>query len=432
MVYKEWKRSIRNITVSSLVKVIEEKYICSGVENKSFSGKLINHSVPYIRSVSSDDYDDNEDRAILPFKSMNYCRTYGCEVLASTTKCPPCSMYDKAESTKEKRTTKRKLEPCASKAPISCTSIDRIKANVKFQKQTIKTTELRCQQLEEELERMKVLLQKQSVQINEGLSSDLIEIIGKEGKTTPFMDLFWQQQKKMFSRSPRGVRFHPAIIRFALSLCIKSPSAYEELQKSGVIRLPSQRTLASYKNYIRPQPGFSRQVLDELIRATKDFSGFKRFIAMLFDEMKVKSNLVFDKHNGDMIGFLDLGDLEINLATLEQEDDLATHILVFFLRGLAINLKFSLAYFSTNTANCEQLFHLFWEAVDLLENMCKLKLISATSDGASSNRNFFKMCAAMDTANTMDIGYKTINIYAPERYIYLFSDAPHLIKTARN
>ena len=89
------------------------------------------------------------------------------------------------------------------------------------------------------------------------------------------------------------------------------------------------------------------------------------------------------------MGFLHLGDPEVNLPTLEKEDDLAIHMLVFFLRGLATNLKFSLTYFDTNTANCTELF---WEAVDLLKNACKLKLISATPDGAMSNRNFFRMC----------------------------------------
>ena len=28
---------------------------------------------------------------------------------------------------------------------------------------------------------------------------------------------------------------------------------------------------------------------------------------LLLDEMKIKSNLVFDKHSGELIGFVDLG-----------------------------------------------------------------------------------------------------------------------------
>ena len=38
----------------------------------------------------------------------------------------------------------------------------------------------------------------------------------------------------------------------------------------------------------------------------------------------------------------------------------------------------------------------------------------------------------MDSKNTREIGYRTVNIFAPERFIYFFADAPHLMKTARN
>ena len=31
-----------------------------------------------------------------------------------------------------------------------------------------------------------------------------------------------------------------------------------------------------------------------------------------------------------------------------------------------------------------------------------------------------------------DVCYKAVNLFAPERHVYFFSDAPHLIKTVRN
>ena len=36
------------------------------------------------------------------------------------------------------------------------------------------------------------------------------------------------------------------------------------------------------------------------------------------DEMKIQENLVWDKHTGDLIGFVDLGDAELNYATLQK------------------------------------------------------------------------------------------------------------------
>ena len=34
--------------------------------------------------------------------------------------------------------------------------------------------------------------------------------------------------------------------------------------------------------------------------------------------------------------------------------------------------------------------------------------------------------------NMKNVTYKKVNVFNPERYIYFFADAPHLIKTARN
>ena len=75
------------------------------------------------------------------------------------------------------------------------------------------------------------------------------------------------------------------------------------------------------------------------------------------------SNLVFDKVSGELIGYLDLGDLNINFGTLEKVDEIASHALVFFIRGICTELKFSLAYFATNGVTSHQPMPVFWEAI---------------------------------------------------------------------
>ena len=80
-----------------------------------------------------------------------------------------------------------------------------------------------------------------------------------------------------------------------------------------------------------------------------------------------------------------------------------------------------------------QIFPLFWKAVAILELTCKLKVIATVSDGASQNRAFYKMHALLSNEDNPDlVTFKTKNIYAPDRYIWFFCDAPHLIKTTRN
>ena len=39
--------------------------------------------------------------------------------------------------------------------------------------------------------------------------------------------------------------------------------------------------------------------------------------------MKIQENLVWDKHSGELIGFVDLGDININYGTLQNVQKLA-------------------------------------------------------------------------------------------------------------
>ena len=165
---------------------------------------------------------------------------------------------------------------------------------------------------------------------------------------------------------------------------------------------------------------------------TDTYFDVQRYIVLLFDEMKIMSNLVFDKVTGELIGYVDLGDPDINFATLDKTDAVATHALVFLVRGVCAELKFSLAYFATNGITAAQLMPLFWEAVCILELTCNLWVVAATSDGASPNRSFYRMHTALDGNAGKEVCYRTINLYAPHRFIYFFSDAPHLLKTTRN
>ena len=75
--------------------------------------------------------------------------------------------------------------------------------------------------------------------------------------------------------------------------------------------------------------------------------------------------------------------------------------------------------------NAYQIMTTFWDAVSILEMTCKLPVICAVSDGASSNRNFFKMHGFMDDALS-DVVYRSINLFAEEpRYLHFLQ--MHLI-----
>lgn len=265
---------------------------------------------------------------------------------------------------------------------------------------------------------MRTELKNTNIEVDHELSNDLTKILGTAADTskmTPFMKLFWEQQQKLFSSSQKGVRYHPMIVRFCLSLAAKSPSCYEELRNSGVLVLPSQRRLKDYRNAIKPKSGFQPE-MEELKAEANDYFDVQRYIVLLFDEMKVQANLVLDKVTGEITGFTDLGDPDVNFATLQKVNDIASHVLVFMVHGVCTELKFSLANFATTNITAHQLIPLFWEAVCLLETSCNLWVIATTADSASPNRRFFRLHKALSDVQG-DVCNRTKNLYAPHRYI---------------
>ena len=136
-----------------------------------------------------------------------------------------------------------------------------------------------------------------------------------------------------------------------------------------------------------------------------------------------------------IIGFVNLGDHELNYATLKKSDE--NCITCFGFSCQENPLKFSLANCAIRNATSIQLFTLLWKVVGILVENVQLKVVGVTSDGASPNRRMYRMHLRMtrveDANKDVDVIYRTLNLIAEEeRYIYFISDPPHLIKTAHN
>ena len=133
-------------------------------------------------------------------------------------------------------------------------------------------------------------------------------------EVTPHMKVFWEQQRKLIAAPKFGRRYHPHIIRFCLSLHAKSPAAYKELQESGIVVLPGQRTLRDYRNFFKPKPGFNLENIETLIDLSKEYFDIQRSVVLGLDDMKIQSKLVFDKRSNELVGFVDLGEEQVNEA----------------------------------------------------------------------------------------------------------------------
>ena len=61
---------------------------------------------------------------------------------------------------------------------------------------------------------------------------------------------------------------------------------------------------------------------------------------LLLDEMKIKK-IWFLLNTVSFNGFFDLGDTDINALNFGKKEDFATHTLVYFVRGVFSNSKYS-------------------------------------------------------------------------------------------
>ena len=150
------------------------------------------------------------------------------------------------------------------------------------------------------------------------------------------------------------------------------------------------------------------------------------------DEMKIQSNLVFDKNSGELMGLIDLGDPMTNYANLQEEDMVASLSLAFLFRGLCTDFKHIIGYYFTCNVTSYQLMPMFWKIVSVLEVAVNLWVVAAVNDGASPNRKFFNLHINLAEEIKREVVYKTRNVFAMSRFIYFFADSPHLMKTARN
>ena len=115
----------------------------------------------------------------------------------------------------------------------------------------------------------------------------------------------------------------------------------------------------------------------------------------MFDEVKIKEDLVYDKHSGDLVGFTNLGEVNNQLLAFEQagtlpRPQLATHILMFMVGGILSDLEFPYAQFPCTSVTAEQLYPLVWGCVRQLE-AAGFRVLATTCDGASANRKFFQL-----------------------------------------
>ena len=156
--------------------------------------------------------------------------------------------------------------------------------------------------------------------------------------------------------------------------------------------LPSKRTLRDYTYYISTTIGFLNEVDKQLMSVAYLREERKRNVVLVLDEVHIKEGLVYDKHQGNLIGFANLGEISDHLLKFENAlyvkdtpQQLASSMVVLMIRGLFHKLNFPYAQFAVSNLSGDLLMDPVLEAIFRLERT-GFHVLAITCDGASTNR----------------------------------------------
>lgn len=436
-------------SLQQLVNTLDHYKVCCGNSERQFVSLVEsrNGSIKHNGDVSA--YLDKSLPVTSSTGDDTCCatvRSAQCDLISNATKCVSCTKYRKnlramvSSSKKVSSPKKRKRLDTTSHTNYRYLHTPELRERLHNSRKENKVLSKKVEQLKTKLEKM---TQSVGVNLDNDLNSDMNAIVSENSDTishppNSFAHIFWDQQKESMRKDPKQMRWHPMMIKWCIHLKMLSSSCYNSFRSSGVVKLPSERTLRDYTNVIKAKSGLQKDVDEQLAKEAniESASEHEKYVALVFDEVKIKEDLVYNKHSGELIGFVNIIDINQHLSSLERacsDDDeaqipqLATHMLVFMVRGVCSSLKFPYAQFPVKSSSGEILHPIVWECVEHLE-MIGLKVIAFVSDGASCNRKFYSMHT---TGN--GISHTIKNIYAAEdRPIFLISDVPHLLKTARN
>lgn len=238
-------------------------------------------------------------------------------------------------------------------------------------------------------------------------------------------------QAKNISRDPKGRRWSKGIIAVCLQWYCRSPQSYQAFRDSKYLVLPSPSMLVLYKNRVKQEVGFDKDVFkwmhEEAKRRNLPEGGWTGGI--ILDEMSIQSDIQISK-SGDMVelsGLVEAGE-EGNICNVirtgKKDKTVGTHVLQMVFLGIS-GFRFPFSHFITDGIQAPELYTLFWEAVDKLQTF-GFNVVYTCMDGAQSNRSFMKY----------NIGEASTTFTSPcpcslGSMIFMM-DVSHVIKKIRN
>lgn len=201
----------------------------------------------------------------------------------------------------------------------------------------------------------------------------------------------------------------------AQNIYYRSSGGYKYLRENLNFNLPSKTSLVRWQPIKHLSPGFNEIIFSGIKEKICDMSYDSKQVVLIFDEVYIKSELVYNIYSDQIDGFVDYG--------TERVDKMGKIVCCFMIRSIISNWKFVISYFvSSEPIKSEKLFLLINQNLDKCKDL-GVKIRAIICDQGSSNRKCYKMLG-------MSI-HRPFFEYDDQKIIGIY-DPPHLIKSVRN
>ncbi|KZS20310.1 Uncharacterized protein APZ42_013039, partial [Daphnia magna] len=253
---------------------------------------------------------------------------------------------------------------------------------------------------------------------------NLIKSMKKEStEGDPWSCFMMDQMKNKTKKSKNGYRWHQEVIRQCIILQARSPGAYECLRKSGMVILPSPKTLRSYLGSSTMDVGVTDIVKEAMKAKIEELGGgLGIHVNIALDEVAIKPNETYVKHADKLVGHVDMA----GIVEAKDKEKLANKLLTFAINGLANSFCIIVGYFLVNKMTAEELSKLTLHVIEEVERI-GFVVVGAVADNASTNTKMFKMINPDRILSHVIPHPNDAN-----RKLFLSFDSSHIIKNVRN
>lgn len=188
--------------------------------------------------------------------------------------------------------------------------------------------------------------------------------------------------------------------------------------------MPAISTIRKWYSSIDGRPGFSSEAFTALrLKANEaNQNGGELLVSVMYDEVNIRKQEEYDQQTDTKTGFINYG----TDCDDSNEQKYAKEALVFLVTGVDIKFKIPVAYFLTAGVKAGEKAALIKQII-LLVGKTGAKVVGLVYDGLVTN-----IAAARALgANFRKLKPYFVNPHSDDK-IYLFPDACHSLKSARN